>query len=424
MTKVTNKTKDDQMEKLLNSTENPILPKLGEIIDGEVIYVGRNEVLVDINGLLTGLIRGHEAFDESGEFNNLKVGDKIAATVIDTENEKGLMELSLRQAGHKKAWDKLSKIKQEGEIVEVVVLDANKGGLMIKLDNILGFLPVSQLSAENYPRVVGGNRNKILEKLKNLINKKLKVKILDINDEEGTLIVSEKETASDKRKENLAKYKKGDVVEGTITGVVDFGAFMSFGSGLEGLIHISELGWQRIDDPKNLLKEGQKVKAQIIEISTNKVSLSLKRLTKDPWKLVENKYKVGDKVTGKVVKEHKFGAFVEIETDIQGLARAESEADKAKMQLDAELDFVITNFSPVAHKLGLVLAGGKGSKTSKLSKSSESSETGKTSKTSKASEEKESKKVLKQDNKEVKKEASEEKKEPLKESKKDKKESK
>jgi len=370
MTKTTSKIKDDQMEKLLNSVDNFNLPRVGEIIEGEVIYVGRNEILVDIGGYLTGLIRGHEAFDESGEFNNLKIGDKISATIIELENEKGLVELSLRQAGHKKAWDKLSKTKQEGEIVEITVLDANKGGLMIKLDNILGFLPVSQLSPENYPRVVGGNRTKILDKLKTLINKKLKVKILDINDEEGTLIVSEKETASEKRRENLEQYKKGDVVDGVITGVVDFGAFMSFGDGLEGLIHISELGWQRIDDPRSLLKEGQKVKAQIIEISTNKVSLSLKRLTKDPWEVIKDKYKVGDEVKGKVVKEHKFGAFVEIEADIQGLARAESGADKEKMKLGAELNFKITNFSPVDHKLGLILTGKKISKTSEVSKSS------------------------------------------------------
>ncbi len=405
MVKAINKTKDDQMEKLLNSADNFNLPKLGEIIEGEVIYVGRNEILVDIEGFLTGLIRGHEAFDESGEFNNLKVGDKISATIIELENEKGLVELSLRQAGHKKAWDKLSKTKQEGEVVEVSVLDANKGGLMIKLDNILGFLPVSQLSPENYPRVVGGNRTKILDKLKTLINKKLKVKILDINEEEGTLIVSEKETASEKRRENLEQYKKGDVVEGVITGVVDFGAFMSFGDGLEGLIHISELGWQRIDDPRSLLKEGQKVKAQIIEISTNKVSLSLKRLTKDPWEMIKDKYKVGDEVNGKVVKEHKFGAFVEIEADIQGLARAESGADKEKMKLGAELKFKITNFSPVDHKLGLILAGKKTSKTSEVSKSSKLSKEDKNDKADvKSKDDKKDEKKDDKDKKESKKE--------------------
>lgn len=355
MTKTSASKKDSLMEKLINSNDNPTMPKVGEMVEGEVIYVGRNEILVDINGILTGLIRGYEVFDESGEYSDLKIGNKVNATVIELENERGLLELSLRQAGHKKAWDKLKELKESSEVLEVNVLDANKGGLLIKLNNIVGFLPVSQLSPEHYPRVFGGNKNKILEKLKTLVGGKLRVKVLDIKDEEGILIVSERETESEERQKALASYKKGDVVEGVITGVVDFGAFMEFGDGLEGLIHISELGWQRIDNPRDLVKEGQKVKAQIIDITANKVSLSLKRLVKDPWEEIKDKYKIGDKVKGRVVKEHKFGAFVEIEPNIQGLARAENEADKEKMQVGLELDFKITNFDPLDHKLGLAL---------------------------------------------------------------------
>lgn len=352
------KIKTNNMEKLLNSPDSPALPKPGDLLEGEVVFVGRNEILVDINGLLTGLIRGYEAYDESGEYSNLKVGDVISATVIEGENEKGLVELSLKQAGHKKAWDKIRKAKQEGEIVEVIVLDANKGGLMVKLDQTLGFLPVSQLSPEHYPRVIGGNKNKILEKLKSMVTTKLKVRVLDINDEDGTLIVSERAVDSEERKKILGEYKKGDVVEGLITGVVDFGAFMEFGNGLEGLIHISELGWQRIDDPRDIVKEGQKIKAQIIDINANKVSLSIKRLEKDPWEAIKDKYKVGDKVKAKVVKIHKMGAFVELEPNIQGLARLGERGkddEKGGVELNKEYSFVITNFEPVSHKLGLSL---------------------------------------------------------------------
>lgn len=347
------------MDKILDSKEAPNLPKVGELVEGQVIYVGRNEILVDIGGILTGLIRGHEAFDESGEYGGLSVGDKISATVIELENEKGLVELSIRRAGHKKAWDKLEKLKMEGEVVEVQVLEANKGGLMIKLNQLVGFLPVSQLSPEHYPRVIGGNKSKILEKLRELVGKKLRVKIIDINDEEGILIVSEKETEREERRKVMSKFKKGDVVEGIITGVVDFGAFMEFGDGLEGLIHISELGWQRIDEPKDIVREGQKIKAQIIDISANKISLSLKRLCKDPWEEIKDKYKVGDRVKGKVVKPHKLGAFVEIEPDIQGLARTvkgeEKEGQEKALQKGKEYNFVITNFEPLNHKLGLDL---------------------------------------------------------------------
>ncbi|KKS40464.1 MAG: RNA binding S1 domain protein [Candidatus Kuenenbacteria bacterium GW2011_GWA2_42_15] len=346
------------MEKLLNSEENPVLPKTGDLIEGEVLFVGRNEIMVDVDGLLTGIIRGYEAYDESGEYSHLAMGDKISATVIDNENEKGLVELSLKQAGHKKAWDKIRKAKQEGEIVEVSVLDANKGGLMVRLDQTFGFLPVSQLSPEHYPRVIGGNKNKILEKLKTLINGKFKVRILDVNDDDGTLIVSERAVDMEERKKILAEYQKGDMVEGTITGVVDFGAFMEFGNGLEGLIHISELGWQRIDDPHDIVKEGQKIKAQIIDININKVSLSLKRLEKDPWEAIKDQYKIGDKTRAKVVKAHKLGAFVEIAPNIQGLARLGDKGqddERAELEVGKEYEFVITNFEPVGHKLGLSL---------------------------------------------------------------------
>ncbi len=358
MVKTTANSKDTKMEKLLNSAESPSLPKVGDLIEGEVVYVGRNEILVDIDGLMTGLIRGHEAYDESGEYSDLKVGDKISATVMETENEKGLIELSIKQAGHKKAWDKLRKIKQSGEVVEVNVLDANKGGLMIKLDQTMGFLPVSQLSPENYPRVIGGNKTKILEKLKSLVGKMLKVQVIDVNDEEGTLIMSERAINYEERKRELDQYKKGDVVEGMVTGVVDFGAFMEFGDGLEGLIHISELGWQRIDNPRDIVKEGQKIKVQIIDISANKVSLSLKRLEKDPWEKIKDKYRVGDKVKAKVVKDHKLGSFVELESDIQGLARVmtgDKKIEKPVLEVGKEYKFVITNFEPVNHKLGLDL---------------------------------------------------------------------
>lgn len=345
------------MEKAIAAEDAPVLPKVGELVEGAVKYVGRNEILLDIAGVWTGLIRGHEAYDESGEYNNLKVGDEITATVLDIENERGLLELSIRQAGHQKAWDKLRQMREAGEIVEVKVLDANKGGLMVKLDNTEGFLPVSQLAPQNYPRVVGGNKAKILEKLKQMVGQTIRAKVLDINDAEGTLIVSEKLVGDDERRKILNSFKKGDVVGGLITGVVDFGAFMEFGDGLEGLIHISELGWQRIDNPRDIVKEGQRVKAQIIEINSNKVSLSIKRLEKDPWEAIKDKYKVGDRIKGKVIKSHKLGAFVEIEPDIQGLARAAvgKDGEKKGMDVGKECNFEITNFEPVEHKLGLIL---------------------------------------------------------------------
>jgi small subunit ribosomal protein S1 len=373
--KKTKSEKESKMEELLNSKESPNMPKAGDLIEGEITYIGRNEILIDMGGVLTGLIRGHESYDESGEYANLKVGEMISATVIDPENERGLVELSLKQAGHKKAWDRIKNLKNESETIEVVVTDANKGGVMIKMDQTMGFLPVSQLSPENYPRVVGGNKTKILEKLKSLIGKKLRVKVMDVAEEEGTLIVSERLVGSEDRRKILESYKKGDIVEGLITGVVDFGAFMEFGNGLEGLIHISELGWQRIDNPRDVVREGQKVKAQIIDVNYNKVSLSLKRLAKDPWEDIKDKFKMGDKVKGKVVKDHKLGAFVEILPDIQGLARVINKEGN-KLEIDKEYDFIITNFEPIEHKLGLGLPGEVRERTKKEEPAEEKEEKG------------------------------------------------
>ncbi|PIR05534.1 30S ribosomal protein S1 [Candidatus Kuenenbacteria bacterium CG11_big_fil_rev_8_21_14_0_20_37_9] len=351
-----------KMEQLLGSAKNKILPKQGDLVEGNVIFVGRNEILIDIDEIMTGLIRGHEAYDESGEYNNLKVGDHVTATVLDIENERGILELSIKQAGHKKAWDNLEKMQADSKVVSVNVLEANKGGLVVKLDQVFGFLPVSQLSPKNYPRVVGGNKNKILEKLKSLVGEKLDVIIIDINDEEGTLIVSERAVEKDQRKQALNNYKKGDIIEGKVTGVVDFGAFIEFDHGLEGLIHISELGWQRIDNPREVVKEGDKIKVQIIEVSDSKVSLSLKRLTKDPWEDIKDKYKIGDKVKAKVIKFNEFGVFVEIMPMIQGLARVRGgtsfkdpgDSDN-KVEIGKEYNFTITNFEPLDHKLGLEL---------------------------------------------------------------------
>jgi len=357
-TSVKNQTDDSKMGNLMEDIKDQFSVKEGDLVEGRVVFVGRNEVLVDIDGVMTGLIRGHESYDESGEYNDLKVGDEITVTVLEIENERGLIELSIRQAGHKKAWDKLEQMKKNSEIVEVNVLEANKGGLIVKLDQVFGFLPVSHLSPKNYPRVIGGNKNKILEKLKSLVGQKLEVVVIGVNEEEGTLVLSEKEVESDRRKQSLGNYKKGDVVEGKVTGVVDFGAFVEFDDGLEGLIHISELGWHRIDDPREVVKEGQEIKAQIIDISGDKVSLSLKRLKKDPWEKVKDKYKVGDKVKGKIVKYNNFGAFVEIEPLIQGLARMkvdEGQGNSQQLEVGSEAKFVITNFEPLDHKLGLEL---------------------------------------------------------------------
>lgn len=362
------------MDLLLQQADAIKVPKVGDLVEGTVISLSKNEIYLDLAGITTGIIRGREIYDESTEFSNLQIGDTAQATVVGLDNENGYMELSLREAGHKKAWDNLEKLYKEGKIVDSKVIDANKGGLMIKIGNVIGFLPVSQLTIEHYPRIEGGDKNKILTHLKSFANQLLKTKIIDVNEKDEKLIVSEKAAWDDKQKKVVSQFKVGDKVKGKVTGVVNFGAFVEFGDGLEGLVHISELAWQRIDDPRDIIKVGDIVEAEIIEIEETKISLSIKKLQKDPWTTVQEKYKINDKVKGKVLKVNPFGAFVELDHDIHGLVHISELSDKkinspeAAIKVGENYEFTILSIEPENHRLGLSLKGPKKAKEEKEEK--------------------------------------------------------
>ena len=354
-------TTTSTMEELLKDKNAVTMPKIGDLIEGKVISLSKNEVYLDLDGLTTGIIRGREIYDESDDSSSLKIGDTTSATVIDLENENGYMELSFREAGHKKAWTRLENLHKEGTIVPSRVIDANKGGLMIKLGNVIGFLPVSQLTTEHYPRIEGGDKSKILVHLKSFIGQDLRTKIIDVLEKDEKLIVSEKAAWNEKQKVAVSKFKVGDKVTGKITGVVDFGAFVEFDDNLEGLVHISELAWQRIDNPRNIVKVGDEVTAQIIEIDNTKISLSIKKLQTDPWAEVSEKYKIGQKIKAKVLKINPFGVFVELDKDIHGLVHISELSDKKVrnpedlVTIGKEYEFTILTIEPKQHRLGLSL---------------------------------------------------------------------
>lgn len=360
-TKETKEKNNSAFANILEVHDDIRLPQVGDLIDCKVVAVGKNEVVLDYNGILSGVVRGKEVQDEGGVNVDYKLDDLVSATVLDLDNEKGYMELSFKYASHQKAWDDLEKMMKDEVIAEAKVIDANKGGLMVKVGNIVGFLPVSQLTTKYYPRVEGGDKSKILSHLKSFIGKAFKTVVIDVDEKESKLIVSQKSAWAEEQKKTLEEYGMGKVIEGKITGVADFGAFVEFGDNLEGLVHISELAWQRIDNPNDVIKVGDKVKAEIISVDDGRISLSMKKLISDPWKDIEKKYKVGGKVKGKVLKINPFGAFIELDRDIHGLAHISELSDhiinspEDVVVIGETYDFTIINLESKDHRLGLSL---------------------------------------------------------------------
>ncbi|MCX6759779.1 MAG: S1 RNA-binding domain-containing protein, partial [Candidatus Nealsonbacteria bacterium] len=294
------------------------------------------------------------------ELKKLEKGDSVFAKIVDLENDDGYIELSLTRAGKELAWETLRDKKNEDALIKVKITGANKGGLLAEVLGIPAFLPVSQLSPENYPKVEDADSQKILRALQKFVGTEMELKVFDINPRENKLILSERAKEAEKMKEILKNYKVGDVVEGEITGVVDFGAFIRFGKeSLEGLIHISELDWQLIEDPTEIVKVKDKVQAKIIDISNGKISLSLKSLKKDPWDNIEEKYKKGDAIKGKVLKLNPFGAFIQVEDKIQGLCHISEFGTMPKMedslQTGKEYNFQIVSIEPKEHRMSLKL---------------------------------------------------------------------
>ena len=341
---------------------------IGSTIDGVVVARDRSSLFVDLGFFGTGIIFGREFYEVKDVIKNLKIGDKIFAKIVELENEEGYKELSLKDATKEISWQSLKDIKEKGTVLKVKITGVNKGGLLTSLDNIPAFLPVSQLSPENYPRVIDADKQKILKELQKFIGKTLEVKILDLMAQENKLILSEKAKTEEKIKEILKDYKKDDIIEGEITGIADFGVFIRFPlsadsaqseSGIEGLIHISELDWQLVENPSEVVKVGEIVKAQIININNNQVFLSLKSLKKNPWEEIEKEYKKGDTVKGKVIQFSSFGAFVEILPKIRGLCHISEFGSQQKMEESLEInktyDFQILLIEPKEHRMSLKL---------------------------------------------------------------------
>lgn len=373
------------MEEALKSMLPGQLPKVGELVEGTVLGKEGSSLYVNLGAFGTGIIYGKEYYDAQDLIKGVNIGDKLSAKVIEIQNDEGYVELSLKEAGQEMVWDEIRKLKETGEIVSVKITEANRGGLMAQLKGVPAFMPVSQLSVKNYPRVEGGDKSKILQELHKFVGKNMNVKVIDADPKEVKLIVSEREVQDEALKSILSNFKVGDIIDGEISGVVDFGAFVKIsttesasGEGspqLEGLVHISELDWQLIEDPRQVVKVGDKIQAKIIGIEGDKISLSMKALKKDPWDIIEETYEVGQVVKGKVVKLNPFGAFVKLDDNIQGLCHiSEFESEdkmKEKLEVGKTYTFNIQLINKTEHRMALGFGKSKPAKEKEEEKKEE-----------------------------------------------------
>ncbi|HBH19966.1 MAG TPA: hypothetical protein DEB30_03220 [Candidatus Peribacter riflensis] len=306
------------MEQLLKSAPPIVRVRPGELVEGSVVFKAKNKLLLDIGGSQTGIVSGRELRDSFNTFRSLQIGEEVTALVLEEENEEGMVVLSLRMASQQKAWERFHKLVEQDGTMEFTAQEANKGGLLANIDGIRTFLPVSQLAPVNYPRVNNADASEIISKLKKFVGHTFTVKIITMDEEAGKIVVSEREAMAEERAKALESLKVGDVKEGMVSGIVKYGVFVSF-DGVEGLVHISEIAWGHVRNPAEYAELGDKVTVRIIGLDGDKISLSIKQLTKDPWEEVAERYPVGKRVQGTIVRFTEYGAFLKLEKDINGL---------------------------------------------------------------------------------------------------------
>ena len=356
-------------------------PKVDDVVEGRVLKKSARTLYFDLGLWGIGIVYGIEFTNAQTIIKNLKVGDSAFVKILEVENEAGFRELSLAEAQSQKSWDLIRELKKTNKTVATKILSVNRGGLMVEISGVAGFLPVSQLSSEHYPRVEGGDKNKILEELSKFIGQDFNVRVLDFDPRENKLIVSEKAAEEENLKQAIGRHQVGDVVAGTISGIVDWGVFIKWpafaeasadkpadNDVLEGLIHISELDWQLIENPADFIKVGDNVSAKIIDITNDRISLSLKQLKPDPWKVASAFLEKGMIVDGLVKKYNSFGAFVEVACPqsadgknevLQGLCHiselGSDEKMKKVLEVGKKYQFKILAFVPEEHRMSLGL---------------------------------------------------------------------
>jgi small subunit ribosomal protein S1 len=332
----------------------------GDVVEGVVVAISRGEILVDVGAKSEGIISASEISEADAEYQNLKPGDKIVSKVVQVENDQGYIVLSVKRAEKERKWKDADEALASGSILEATIIEYNKGGLLVDCLSLRGFIPLSHLDrahfANDVAKFAAGSEAELKESLKILSGKILKVKVIEIDKEKNRFVLSEKDALStysdDAREKRLSEIKNGDKVEGVVTGIMPFGVFIDLG-GVEGLVHISEIAWEKVSHPSNYFKVGQTIEVLVLGVDeqSKKLALSVKRLTNNPWETVEEKYPVGKKVKGLVSKIAPFGAFVTLEKGLDGLVHV-SEAS-GPLKEGEEVEAVVIQVDGSNQKLAL-----------------------------------------------------------------------
>jgi small subunit ribosomal protein S1 len=343
------------MEELLAGEEHRIRAlSHGDIVDGVVVRVDPDEVLVDIGAKSEGVISNRELSARGEAPVELNPGDEVKVYVIEPENENGNVVLSLRKARAEGIWQKAAEKESEGEIIDAEVREQNKGGLIVNIMGLRGFLPSSQVA-----RQFSGN-------LMELVGTKIAVKILEVNRKRNRLIVSQRaaqdEDRARQREELFEKLAVGDLVTGKVSGLTSYGAFVNLG-GADGLIHISELSWDRINNVSDMLTVGDEVKVKVIKLDPelSRISLSLRQMSDDPWDTIEDRFPINKPVKGVVTKTKKYGAFLQIADGVEGLLHISElswdhvERTEDVLKVGDEVEVMVLNADKMRRRISLSL---------------------------------------------------------------------
>lgn len=332
----------------------------GDTVDGTIMRVDKDEILVDIGSKAEGVVPTREMQSLSPEDRaELKPGDTLLVFVVQTEDKEGRAVLSVDKARQEKSWRRLQQSYDNGEVIEAKVVNYNKGGLLVNLDGVRGFVPASQVSG-----ISRGPETQKQSDMAKMVGTSLPLKVIEINRNRNRLILSERQAVQEVREgrkdELLSSLKEGDVRTGVVTSVCDFGAFVDIG-GADGLVHLSELSWSRVKHPSEVLKPGDKVQVYILSVENERkrIALSIKRTQSEPWTTVSERYHLGQIVEGVITQLASFGAFARIEDGVEGLIHVSEIGDghvqhpREVVQEGDRVQVRIIRIDPARKRMGL-----------------------------------------------------------------------